>query len=83
MRTIDNIAEYRTWRKGLKLEPGERVGFFPTMGALHEGHLVRQILRLCASGISLSSYLDAHDGIGASDGCMNAERLTALFHMHN
>lgn len=39
MKTISTIAEYRAWRKSLKLESGELVGFFPTMGALHMGHM--------------------------------------------
>jgi pantoate--beta-alanine ligase len=38
MRTFDQIAALRTYLRGIRDE-NKTVGFVPTMGALHEGHL--------------------------------------------
>jgi len=38
MRVIEKIAEMQSWSDRMRAE-GKRIGFVPTMGYLHEGHL--------------------------------------------
>src|ERR1051326_7665253 len=38
MRTFQHAGQLRTYLRGIR-EDGKTIGFVPTMGALHEGHL--------------------------------------------
>ena len=55
MKTILTIQEFRKWRKGIS----GSIGFVPTMGALHEGHLslVEKSIATCQNTI-VSIYLN-------------------------
>jgi len=48
MRTFQQIGPLRTYLRGIRLE-GKTIGFVPTMGALHEGHLrlIRRARKEC------------------------------------
>lgn len=38
IRVFNKIADYRAWRRQVLLDR-QTVGYVPTMGALHQGHL--------------------------------------------
>lgn len=52
MRIVRTISELRTVIKSMR-EAGQRIGFVPTMGYLHEGHasLIRQSTARCGSTV--------------------------------
>ena len=55
METIPTIQEFREWRKGIT----GSIGFVPTMGAIHDGHLslVKKSIETCQNTI-VSIYLN-------------------------
>lgn len=38
IRLFNKIADFRAWRRQILLN-GQTLGYVPTMGALHQGHL--------------------------------------------
>ena len=55
MKTISTIKEFRKWRRGIS----GSIGFVPTMGAIHDGHLslVEKSIETCQNTI-VSIYLN-------------------------